>query len=193
MIHTLSHLIANYGYFAIAVGCFFEGEASILLGMLAAHNGLLADDYVWLSAVIGTLLGDNLWFHFGRIFGRPALACRPKWQARATRVEIMLQRYGPVVMIGFRFLYALRSITPFALGSIGVSSWRFLFYDFIGTLIWATTVTVVAYYLADAIGQALAHVQNAEQGLLAAVLLIMAASAGIYCYKRRRRSDDDDG
>lgn len=190
MIQELSHLIAQYGYLAIAVGCFFEGETAILLGMLAASNGILVNDYVWLSAVIGTLLGDNIWFHFGRFVGRPTLARRPTWHARATRVEAIIERYGSVVMVGFRFLYAMRSITPFALGSIGVSSLRFLFYDFIGTLIWASTVTVVAYYLADAIAQVLTHIQNVEQALLAAIIAIMVTSFGIYCYRHRNRSSD---
>lgn len=191
MIHTLSHLIAQYGYFAIALGCFFEGETSILLGMLAAHKGILLGDYVWLSATVGTVLGDNLWFHIGRHMGRPALARRPRLYARATRIEALLERYGALVMIGFRFLYAMRSLTPFVLGSLGVSPWRFLFYDIIGTLIWSSVVTVAASYLADAIGEALANLQNAEQALLVLFVLLMASGWLVYFLRRRRREHDE--
>lgn len=193
MIATLSHLIANYGYIAVAAGCFFEGEASILLGMLAAHNGVLTEHGVWLAATLGTLLGDNIWFHVGHKMGRPALAKRPRWHARATQIEALLERYGPVVMIGFRFLWAMRSLTPFVLGSLGVSPWRFLFYDVIGTLIWSTTVTIISHFLADAIGRAISHIQNVEQALLALVI-VSAAVAWLVYYLRRRahRSRDND-
>ena len=191
MIDTLWHLIAEYGYFAVAAGCFFEGEASILLGMLAANNGVLTEHGVWLAATIGTLLGDNIWFHIGHKMGRPALAKRPRWHARATQIEALLERYGAVVMIGFRFLWAMRSLTPFVLGSLGVSPWRFLFYDFIGTLIWSTTVTVVSHYLADAIGQAISHIQNIEQALLALVIALAGAAWLVYYLRRRSREDSD--
>lgn len=191
MIHTLSQLIAEYGYFAVAAGCFFEGEAAILLGMLAANNGILTEHYVWLSATLGTVLGDNIWFHVGHKMGRPALAKRPSWHARATQIEALLERYGPIVMIGFRFLYAMRSLTPFILGSLGISPWRFLFYDIIGTLIWSTTVTIVAYYLADAIGQAMGHIQNVEQALLA-VVVVAALGGWLFYYLRRRRARYND-
>ncbi|WP_423822352.1 DedA family protein [Salinisphaera sp. SPP-AMP-43] len=191
MIHTLSQLIAEYGYFAVAAGCFFEGEAAILLGMLAANKGILTEYYVWLSATLGTVLGDNIWFHVGHKMGRPALAKRPNWHARATQIEALLERYGPIVMIGFRFLYAMRSLTPFILGSLGISPWRFLFYDIIGTLIWSTTVTIVAYYLADAIGQAMGHIQNVEQALLA-VVVIAALGGWLFYYLRRRRARYND-
>lgn len=187
MVDTLSHLISQYGYFAVVIGCFFEGETAVLLGILAAHHGILTYTGVWVAATLGTLAGDNFWFHVGRHAGRPAMARKPTWQAKATRVEALLERYGPLVMIGFRFLYAMRSITPFVLGSLGISPWRFLFYDLIGTLIWSTTITIIAYCLADAIQQAMGHIQNAEQALLALVLIIIAGASGIYYLRRRRR------
>ncbi|HET7315353.1 DedA family protein [Salinisphaera sp.] len=191
MIDTLWHLIAEYGYFAVAVGCFFEGEVSILLGVLAANNSILTEHGVWLAAMIGTLLADNVWFHIGHKMGRPALAKRPHWHARATRIEALLERYGPVVMIGFRFVWAMRSLTPFVLGSLGVSPWRFLFYDFIGTLIWSTAVTIVSHYLIHAIGRAINHIQNVEQALLALVI-VSAGLSWLVCYLRRRSRQNHD-
>lgn len=187
VVDHLSHLISQYGYFAVAFGCFFEGETSVLLGMLAAHRDILTYGGVWLAATLGTLIGDNFWFHVGHRAGRPLLARKPNLQLKATRIEGLLERYGALVMIGFRFLYAMRSITPLVLGSLGVSPWRFLFYDVIGTLIWSTTITLIAYFLADAIQQAMGHIQNAEQALLGVVLVIIAVGGAIYYWRRRRR------
>lgn len=187
MVETLSHLISQYGYFAVALGCFFEGEAAVLLGMLAAHREILTYGGVWIAATLGTMAGDNFWFHTGRIAGRPALARRPHWQAKIARVERLLSRYGPWVIIGFRFLYAVRTITPFVLGAVGISPWRFLFYDVIGTLIWSTTITIIAYFLAGAIQRAMGHIQNVEQALLVVVVVIVSAVSVVYYVRRRRR------
>ena len=82
MVDSLSQLIAQYGYLAIAAGCFFEGETAVLLGMVAAHKGILVPGLVWLAATLGTIAGDNIWFHVGKRMGRPALARRPHWHAR---------------------------------------------------------------------------------------------------------------
>ena len=185
MVDSLSQLIAQYGYLAIAAGCFFEGETAVLLGMVAAHKSILVPVLVWLAATLGTIAGDNIWFHVGKRMGRPALARRPHWHARATRVEALLERYGALIMIGFRFLYAMRSVTPFVLGSLGVSAWRFLFYDVIGTLIWSTTVSLVAWQLAHAVDKAIAHIHNIEQLALVGVIIAVAIGALIYYLRRR--------
>lgn len=192
MIQTLWHLIAQYGYIAIGIGCFFEGEASILLGMLAVNRGILSPELVWLAATIGTVVGDNIWFYFGHRMGKPALAKRPKWHAKATRIEALLENYGALIMIFFRYIYAMRSVTPFVLGALGVSPWRFLFYDVLGTVIWSTGVTLLAYYLAGAISSALTNLQNVEHILLISCVVTALGAWGVYYWRQRHRRQNED-
>lgn len=189
MVETLQHLIGQYGYFAIALGCFLEGETSILLGVFAAHRGILDAEGVWLAAICGTLIGDNLCFHIGRHMGRPALDKRPAWRPKVARVEKLLQHYGAPMMIGFRFLYGLRYVTPFVFGSLGISPLRFFIYDLIGTVLWASTITLIGVYLASAVQKALAHIQNVEQALV--VVVMLGALIGYGVYRLRRRSTHD--
>jgi len=189
MVETLQHLIGQYGYFAVALGCFLEGETSILLGVFAAHRGILDAEGVWLAAICGTLIGDNLCFHIGRYMGRPALDKRPAWRPKVARVETLLQHYGAPMMIGFRFLYGLRYVTPFVFGSLGISPLRFFIYDLIGTVLWASTITLIGVYLASAVQQALAHIQNVEQALV--VVVMLGALIGYGVYRLRRRSTHD--
>lgn len=190
MIDTLWHLIGQYGYLAVAVGCFVEGEIAILLGVLAFYKGYIGLEGVWIAATVGTLLGDFTWFYLGHLMGRPALARRPKWQDRVVHIEKLFYRYGAITMIVYHALYALRSLTPFVLGAIGVSTWRFIFYDLIGTLIWSTVVVAIAYFLADAITRVLDHIHNLEQGLLAiAVLAALVGWLVYYLRKRRARKE----
>jgi membrane protein DedA with SNARE-associated domain len=184
MIETLQGFIADFGAFAVAIGCLFEGETAILLGVFGAHRGWFSLESVVIAATLATILGDNLCFHIGRRMGRPALDRRPGWQPKIARVERLLERYGAPVMIGFRFLYGLRYVTPFLLGSLGVSPLRFFLLASFGTVLWVGTVTFVGVHLAGAIEHALAHIQDVEKILVAIVLV--GAGLGVAIYWMRR-------
>ena len=43
---NLTTLIADYGYWAVFIGCFLEGETVLLLAGFAAHRGMLQFEQV---------------------------------------------------------------------------------------------------------------------------------------------------
>ena len=98
---SLQELISHYGYVAIVIGTFFEGETILVLGGLAAHQGYLQLPWVMASAFAGTLLGDQLYFYIGRAKGQGLLETRPKWKARAGKVFGLLEKHD-VCSICFR-------------------------------------------------------------------------------------------
>ena len=55
-------MIENYGYAAILVGTFLEGETILVLAGLAAQLGYLTLSGVILAAFLGSLSGDQLFF-----------------------------------------------------------------------------------------------------------------------------------
>ena len=108
---SLGGLISTYGYAAIAVGTFFEGETVLVLGGFAAHQGYLNLSWVVISAFAGTLCGDQLYFYLGRSQGTNVLEKRPYWRSKSKRVFNLLHRHQFLVTVGFRFLYGLRTVT----------------------------------------------------------------------------------
>lgn len=54
--------IEHFGYLAILVGTLLEGETFLILGGFAAHRGYLDLSLVILSAFLGTVLGDQLFY-----------------------------------------------------------------------------------------------------------------------------------
>ena len=56
--------IVEYGYLAILIGSFFEGETILVLGGLAVQQGYLYLSLVFLCSLIGTLTSDNVFFFF---------------------------------------------------------------------------------------------------------------------------------
>ncbi len=141
----LAELISTYGYAAIAIGTFLEGETVLILGGFAAHRGYLELPWVLLSAFLGTLTGDQFYFFVGRIKGRALLEKRPGWQARSEKVFSLLAKHEAWLILGFRFLYGLRTVTPFVVGASKISTIRFLSLNVCGALVWSIVIGVLGY------------------------------------------------
>lgn len=198
----LQQLISDYGYLAIAVGCFFEGETVAVLGGFAAHRGYLALDLVIAAAFAGSFCGDQLHYYIGRRWGDPLLKRWPSLRPGAERARRLLARYGTLYILTFRFLYGLRNASAFVIGIGGVPPLRFLVLNMIAALVWASAVSVAGYIFGEALAQAIGRVKHYEHIAFAAIASIGAlAWIALAVYRRRarrrdaekRRRNQDDG
>jgi membrane protein DedA with SNARE-associated domain len=79
---TFWYLVSHYGYVALVVGTFFEGETILVAAGFAAHGGYLKLQWVILGAFLGSLAGDQFYFFVGRMKGKAFLHRRPAWRLR---------------------------------------------------------------------------------------------------------------
>ena len=177
---TVASLIARWGYAAVALGVFFEGETIVLVAGAMAHRGLLSLPAVVAAAFAGSLLGDQLWFHLGHRYGRRFVARRAAWQSRSARAEALLARFGTAFVIAFRFVYGFRTITPVVLGSTGYAAARFAILNAIGAALWATTFSLTGY----AFGVGLVHVLGRATRLEEAILATVAVGVLLWIVSR---------
>lgn len=147
-----------------------EGETVLILGAVAAKLGMLKLWLVILVALAGSFTGDQIYFWLGRRYGPQLLARWPSWRMRVSRVTALLETYDAWFILGFRFAYGLRSISPFVIGMSGVSTARFIVFNFLAALLWAVVVGFASYVLGAAIETLLADVQHAEGYIIAAVI-----------------------
>lgn len=180
------NLVENYGYAALFFGTFVEGEMILVLGAVAANLGYLKLHWVIGWAFAGTLIADQLYFYIGRYKGRSLLCRRPHWQARADRVLGQLHRYHVGFMLGFRFFYGLRTVTPFVIGMLPVSAGRFFFYNAAGALVWVLVVTLLGYFFGSALEALFGRVKHYEVGLMAGIVVTAAVLGAALIYLRRR-------
>jgi membrane protein DedA with SNARE-associated domain len=173
----LETLIVRWGYLAIGLGTFFEGEAVLVIAGALAHRGLLSLPLVMISATIGSVAGDQLWFQLGRRFGQPLLDRRPAWSALVDRVRRQLDRHGSVFVFGFRFLYGIRTVTPALLGISGYPSPRFVCLNLAGAIAWAGAVGGAGWALGAALTGILKRAAHVEEllglGVVAALLIAL--------------------
>ncbi|WP_424792969.1 DedA family protein, partial [Pseudomonas aeruginosa] len=70
----LQQFLQDFGYFALFLGTFFEGETILVLAGFLAFRGYMQLDTVILTAFLGSYAGDQLWYFLGRRHGRRLLA-----------------------------------------------------------------------------------------------------------------------
>lgn len=169
---TPSYLVETYGYFAILLGTFLEGETILILGGIAAKLGYLKLPWVIGCAFIGSLAGDQLFFFLGRYRGQSFLARRPNWQRRADKVHRIMERHRVPIIIGFRFLYGVRAITPFVIGMSRVPVLEFILLNLIGAGLWSVAISLAGYAFGHGLELMLGNLQHYELTLLLFILFI---------------------
>jgi membrane protein DedA with SNARE-associated domain len=145
------YLIENYGYLAILIWTFIEGETIVILaGMAVASSiGHLELGWVIASAVGGSFFGDQFYYYLGRHYGPKIIAKRLHWQESAERVYKHLRRHQYWLILTFRFYYGFRNVTPFAVGASQIPRLRFFGLNLIGAIVWATCFAGGGYLLGE--------------------------------------------
>ena len=180
----LQHLIASYGYWAVAgivaaesMGVPLPGESVLVLAALYA--GAHQDVNIWglvASAAGGAMLGDNAGYWLGREFGyRLLLRYGPSVGLSHNKIKLglylFLRHGGKVVFFG-RFITVFRALAAILAG-VNQMDWRkFLVANAAGSIVWASTFGLGAYVFGRATLQ-LTH-QLAAALLLLGLGLIMA-------------------
>lgn len=176
--------IQHYGYLAILIGTFLEGETILILAGFAAHRGYLELIWVILAAFTGTLAGDQLFFFIGRRHSQTLLKWRPAWQPKVEKAERLINNHQILVILGFRFVYGMRTVTPFALGIAGVPARLFVPLNIIGALVWATVFGSAGYLF----GKVLEHNLGTLKRFEVAVMLGIVSVGAIFWLVRFLRS-----
>jgi len=167
-------LLSSYGYLALFIGTFLEGETILIIaGFIAATTGALSLPLCILAAFLGSFAGDQTAFYIGR-YNKNFLEKRlKKWECRIEKVHRLLEKHQVLVLVSFRFFYGFRNITPFAVGTSNISPLRFFLLNGIGACIWAISFGVGGYYLGDVLERFLQEAKWwVAGGLLALIVLV---------------------
>jgi len=179
-------MIAQYGYAAILIGTFLEGETILVLAGLAAHQGYLTLTGVISAAFMGSLCGDQLFFYLGRKHSQAVLAKRPAWKAKAEKVHKLMNRYQTPMILSFRFLYGLRTVAPFVIGTSAVSFKKFAFLNAFGALVWAVAVGSGGYLFGNALEIFIGKVKHYEMQVFAITGLLGFLIWSVHFYYRKK-------
>jgi len=188
-IEHLEYLIRSYGYWALLIGTFFEGETILIIGGLLAKLGLLKLSTVMVVAFIGSFSGDQMYFYIGYFKGREVLDKHPKWGRRVDRIHKVIERYRNLIMLGFRFVYGMRIMTPFVIGlDKQVNVIRFSILNAIGAVIWSITIAAGGYFFGYALEGFVKDVKKYEIHVILVISVIGIILWIIHRYRNDKTS-----
>jgi len=168
----MESIVDTYGYMALLIGTFLEGETILVMGGFAAHQGYLHLPWVIAAAFVGTLCGDQLCFYLGRCHSQALLARRPLWQPKIARVNGLMERYQYPLLLGFRFLYGLRTVIPFVSGMSRIPTVLFVSLNIVGALVWAILIGTSGYLFGSAVQTVITDIKHYELELFASIGIV---------------------
>lgn len=180
----VADLIQTYGYTAVTLGTFLEGETFLLLGGAAAAHGHLSLLVIIGLATLASFLGDQLFFMIGRQYGARLLTRFPSLEPRANQVKCLLDRYHLPFILLIRFMYGLRIAGPITIGMSRVSWLRFLALNFFGAMLWAFLIASLGYGAGQIVSNVLKHLDADDWWFIAAIVGVLVWLLQKYLWHR---------
>jgi membrane protein DedA with SNARE-associated domain len=182
----MEEYLREFGYLALFIGTFLEGETILIIAAYLASKGMLNIYLVTLSAVAGTILGDQTYFYIGRIQGISFIQKRPNLKKKWVRISGLIERRENIIILAYRFVYGFRNITPFALGILNIHAMKFLILNVIAATVWAISFSVLGYTFGAMIRN---DIETYEKVFALGILFIAVLAAFIYWLKKRMKNE----
>jgi membrane protein DedA with SNARE-associated domain len=172
-----------WAYITLGAMGSFWGEASPLLGGLAAFDGHMRLTIVINAIAIGTWLGQLGFYWVGRSQGRRIRKRWPRARPVIIRSIAIVRRHPWRASLGSRFAYGLRIALPIA---CGVAHLKFSVYA-IGTaiscVVWSVLFTVLGWWLGRTTETFIGHMRQME-ALLGGIVVLLVIAAFIVLRRR---------
>lgn len=158
----ITNLIYQYGFWAIIFGVLLEGDLTLVVAGMLAHErlgnfGLLP---AFAFAMTGALAGDLLAFFAGRRL-RNTMSRTRFYRKFHPRMEWLDMRYGAGSIIVVKYIYGLRFASSVFWGMSRMNVFRFLGLTLLSCTVWVGMLTGVGFLCGSAIGQFFEHHRHA--------------------------------
>jgi membrane protein DedA with SNARE-associated domain len=191
---NLQHFLVTYGYWAVfvfvaieSIGIPFPGETMLLVAAIdAGTTHQLSIVLVILAATCGAILGDNLGFWIGREGGYRLLRRYGRYigfNERRVKLGLYLFRtQGDKIVFFGRFVAVLRAWAAFLAGVNRMQWSRFLLFNALGGVSWATLYGLGGYFLGEEI-----HRLTGPVGIVTIVLAVLIIIASLIFVRRQEK------
>ncbi|HEV8455129.1 MAG TPA: DedA family protein [Gemmatimonadales bacterium] len=188
----LQQLLIQHGLLAILIGSAFEGDFTLLLAGVVAHLGIFPFPLAVGAGAVGSLVGDSLWYGFGRLRG-PKFREGKLYRRVGPTVDRLARRLGPWELLAARFVYGTKAASMLFWGLHGLSVPRFLLIDALGCIIGSFVFTGAGYLVSGSATVLLGRVKRVQLWLLGALIVGVVI---VYLINRTAKHElhlDEDG
>lgn len=184
-------IIEQYGYWAVFIGTFAEGEAVFVAAAALAAAGLLEPWKVIVVAAIGAFIGHLFFFAVGRWRGMQIINSFEFLRTHHPKANKVLDQYAHWSVFIFQYLYGTRIVAAIMFGCSSIEFWRFFLLQIVNCITWAIVVYTAGHFLGIAALGILEH--YGFIGLMvvigAVVIIALLAWFGIHEYKIQHQKD----
>jgi membrane protein DedA with SNARE-associated domain len=185
--------IAKYGYMAIAVGTFLEGETTVLLGGIFSKLGYMELKRVMFWAFVGTLAGDCTFFLLGKLLKRNIIERYDFLRSKVPLANRIIKRYGNHIIFFVRFFVGVRGIILSLLGCTDLRKRTFLLYSTLSSLLWSLLVGLIGYSFGNVVYILVSDIKRYEKFIVPTILVAVFIVIMIYRYVMKKREEKSYG
>lgn len=195
LLGSITPLVRDYGAVAVMIvltleslGMPLPGETLLIFASALAAHGDISFPSLLVLAWTGAVLGDNIGYTIGKVFGRHLvlryggiIGLNAK---RMSTVEALFARYGAVTVCFARFFSILRQLNGIVAGTLGMDWRKFLAFNALGGALWVLAWSLAGFYLGENLTNITSIAYHLEGiGAIFAVVAIIIAIA----YTRHRQ------
>jgi membrane protein DedA with SNARE-associated domain len=166
---------AAWTYILLAFLVLIEGPIAVLAASAAASTGLMRPGLVFLSAAVGNLTADSLWWFLG-------YAGKPEWihgigrrlKIRESMLEHLkhsMVKHATQVMFLAKITLSFSIPTLIAAGLLRIPWKRWFPWFVLAEIMWTGSLVLIGYYATQAVTRV---AEGVEYGLLGASLVFLA-------------------
>jgi membrane-associated protein len=172
----------------------------VLLGAWYAVHGELSWPVTVLSVTAGAVIGAAIDWRIGQWLGgrlEHSLEVHSAFgglldRESLARFEARYRRFGPLLLVGNRFVPGLRAVAFVAAGASRVPLRDVLIFGGVSALLWNAALlgagALLAHNLTELIGLLERYTLTVTVVLVAAILVFAARKAGLAFFRKRRRA-----
>jgi membrane protein DedA with SNARE-associated domain len=176
-------------YIILFFAALIEGESIVLAAGYFAYKGYLSLPLIMVISFTATVCADQACFFIGRAYGPQLLSKYPKIAEKSHRIFELLHKYNTAFILGFRFIYGIRNVSPLVIGASGMNPKRFIILNLIAAFIWATISCYAGYligqFFSGAIETGIKNVIRYQGWFVGSILVLIGIFAAYKYYKRR--------
>ena len=176
----LEGFLEQYGYVALFVGTFLEGEAVLVLAGLLAYSNYLSLPWVITVAFFGSYIGHLFYYGLGRWKGKGLLLKIERFERNYFKVQSFMDKYGGLSVLVAQFLYGTRLIAAVGFGVMAMRFRKYALLQFLVSLLWAGLVGGLGYLFGETLETVLGDLKRYERLVIFAVLGIAILYAGVH-------------
>jgi len=191
-------LLEQYGYWAVFIWTFIEGESVFIAAAALAAAGIMVTWKVILVAALGAFAGHMVFFALGRWKGMDIILAVPFLRDHYPKANLILDKYAHWSVFIFQYLYGTRIVAAILFGCSSIEFWRFFLLQVVNCITWSMAIYLIGHVLGMA-GMAILH-KFGIWGLLIAIGVLLCAGLIMYYrfghhhvrhHLKRRRSDSE--